>query len=60
MRTAEPNPFGDTSGVDMIFAISPAGRANVPGGGNVETVVTVCTHRRCFGIVLGIKDQRTH
>jgi hypothetical protein len=30
----------------MMRAMSRAGRVNVPGGGKVETVATVCTHRR--------------
>jgi len=57
MRTAEPSPLGDTSGLAMISAISLAGLANVPGGGKVETVVTVCTHRRRLGAVLEIKAK---
>ena len=51
MRTAEANPLGDTSGLDIISAISCAGRVNVPGGGKVETVVTVCTHGRRFDVL---------
>ena len=51
MRTADPNPLGDTSGLAMMSAISWAGRVNVSGGGNVETVVTVCTQPRRFGVL---------
>jgi hypothetical protein len=34
----------------MVSAISCADRLNVPGGGEVEIVVTVCTQRRLFGV----------
>lgn len=47
---AEPKPPGDTSGLAMMSAISSAGRVNVPGGGAVETVVTVRTQRRFLGV----------
>jgi hypothetical protein len=41
MRMPEPSPPGDTSGRAMMAAIWRADRVNVPGGGAVETVVTV-------------------
>ncbi len=34
----------------MMSAISRAERVNVPGGGAVEIVVTVCTQRRFFDV----------
>ena len=39
-------PLGDTSGLAMMSTISCADRVNVPRGGAVEIVVTVCTQRR--------------
>jgi hypothetical protein len=41
----------------MMSAISRAGRVNVPRGGAVEIVVTVCTQRRRLLGVLRINSR---
>jgi hypothetical protein len=42
----------------MMSAISRADRVNVPGGGAVETVVTVCTQRRRLLGTFRIKEPQ--
>ena len=41
----------------MMSAISCADRVNVPGGGAVEIVVTVCTQRRRLLGVFRMKNR---
>ena len=46
MRTADPNPLGETSLRAIVRAIREADPVNVRLGGCVESVVTCLTHRR--------------
>jgi hypothetical protein len=43
---ADPSPFGETSFRAIARAICDAEPVKVPGGGCVESVVTVLTQRR--------------
>src|SRR5262245_9367149 len=50
MRIPDPIPFGLTFLLARLRAIDSAFFVNSPSGGNVETVLTPCTHFFCFAI----------
>ena len=45
IRIPEPRPFGETRRLAIVRAICCAEPENVPGGGNVDTVLTFLTQR---------------
>jgi hypothetical protein len=55
----EPSPFGETSLRAIVLAICCADALNVPGGGDVESVLTVLTHLR-FGRVFATHAPLNH